>query len=312
MMPYYLLNIHSPLPVAFAYIGWAAAKYVVAVGSLCALSTRLLGSMFPMPRVIFAMARDGLLFRSLSTVSSRQSPVMATLSSGLVAAIMALLFDLKALVNMMSIGTLFAYTLVAICILILRYQEDPAEDCNSICKAESISSLSFLNPPSLPTARTSKIVTTCTAIIVVLVLGLAVILTVALRSLARKCLWSLLCLSVLLVAIILGTLLIWRQPKNPTRAAFMVPCIPVLPIVSVFINVYLIVQLGPDTWIRYAVWMAVGFLIYFSYGVRHSVQKQRLLNAQKTQVIQTIKTPAEGEGVTSEEGKAGEEKMELK
>ncbi|KAL7858611.1 hypothetical protein AOLI_G00187130 [Acnodon oligacanthus] len=289
MMPYYLLNIHSPLPVAFAYVGWAAAKYVVAVGSLCALSTSLLGSMFPMPRVLFAMARDGLLFKALCKVSSRKSPVVATLSSGTVAAIMALLFDLKALVDMMSIGTLFAYTLVAICILILRYQE--SESAENDAHVTQSSMFGFLKPPSYPTKETSNTVSTCTAFIIILVLVLTVLLTKAIRNLLLLEVWSLVCVSVILLLMMLSVLLIWRQPQNPTKASFMVPFLPLLPVVSVFINIYLMVQLGGDTWIRYAVWMAVGLLIYFGYGVRNSVQKQRLLDNMVS--IETTETKPE-------------------
>uniref|UniRef100_A0A8C1I095 Cationic amino acid transporter C-terminal domain-containing protein n=1 Tax=Cyprinus carpio carpio TaxID=630221 RepID=A0A8C1I095_CYPCA len=248
MMPYYLLSVQSPLPVAFAYIGWAAAKYVVAVGSLCALSTSLLGSMFPMPRVLFAMARDGLMFKSLYKVSLRQSPVVATLSSGTVAAIMALLFDLKALVDMMSIGTLFSYTLV-------QYQQI---------------SLDFA---------------------VVLVLILSLLMSKAIRSLLFLEIWSVVSVTVILIIMLLTVFIIWRQPQNPTKASFMVPFLPLLPVVSVFINIYLMVQLGGDTWIRYAVWMAGGFLIYFGYGVRNSIQRQRLLSSQVT--IETIETKSD-------------------
>uniref|UniRef100_A0A8C7V004 Zgc:175280 n=1 Tax=Oncorhynchus mykiss TaxID=8022 RepID=A0A8C7V004_ONCMY len=292
MMPYCMLSVNSPLPVAFTYIGWGPAKYAVAVGSLCALSTSLLGSMFPMPRVLFAMARDGLLFKPLSNMSSQQSPVVATLSSGVVAAIMALLFDLKALVDMMSIGTLFAYTLVAICILILRYQPDLGEE-SSDNTSESFSMIEALNPPSQPNAQTSKNVSMFTVFIILLEIILSVFLTKAVDSLMNQEWWSILIISVILLMLVLTVFIIWRQPQNTTKAAFMVPFIPALPIVSTFVNVYLMVQLGGDTWIRYAVWMAVGLLIYCCYGVHHSVQKQRLETAHNQVNIQSLNTNME-------------------
>lgn len=292
MMPYFMLSEKSPLPVAFEYVGWGPAKYAVAVGSLCALSTSLLGSMFPMPRVLFAMARDGLLFHPLTKVTSKGSPAIATISSGTVAAIMALLFDLEALVEMMSIGTLFAYTLVALCILILRYQAGPSEDTDLKIK-ESNTKYSFFNPPSSPNSRTSKTVTILTVLSVACIAGLCVLLTQALDALARMEAWSLVLVCILAFIVVVNTVLIWRQPQNPTRATFMVPLLPALPIVSAFINIYLMVQLGGDTWVRYAVWMAVGLAIYFIYGMHHSVQKKRLMHGQT--MIETVS------GMTSHE-----------
>ncbi|XP_029576868.1 cationic amino acid transporter 2 [Salmo trutta] len=297
MMPYYMLNVNSPLPVAFEYIGWGPAKYVVAVGSLCALSTSLLGSMFPMPRVLFAMARDGLLFKPLSKVSARQSPVIATISSGVVAAIMALVFDLKALVDMMSIGTLFAYTLVAICILILRYQETQSED-SDLQILESNTKFGCLKPPSFPTSSTSKTVTGLTVLSVVCVCALCILLTQAIDAIQRQEIWSIVCVSIVAFILLVLVIVIWRHPQNQAKAAFMVPFLPVLPVVSVFVNVYLMVQLGGDTWMRYAIWMAVGFLIYFGYGIRNSVQKQRNQTSQVK--IETISGVMEKEAVKEE------------
>ena len=72
----------------------------------------LLGAMFPLPRVLYAIASDGLIFRVLSKINPTfKTPLLATILSGLFAGIMATIFDLDELVNMMSIGTLLAYSL---------------------------------------------------------------------------------------------------------------------------------------------------------------------------------------------------------
>ncbi|XP_064305594.1 cationic amino acid transporter 2 isoform X2 [Phalacrocorax carbo] len=298
MMPYYLLDEKSPLPVAFEYVGWGPAKYVVAVGSLCALSTSLLGSMFPLPRILFAMARDGLLFSFLAKVSKRQAPVSATLTAGVISAIMAFLFDLKALVDMMSIGTLLAYSLVATCVLILRYQpsltyEQPkyspekaalaaseresavSESQINMIQENHFSLQALINPSSLPTKQTATTVNFLVGLLAFLVCGLSVLATYGIHFIANLEPWSIGLLAVLVASFIVTILLIQRQPQNQQKVAFMVPLLPFLPSFSILVNIYLMVQLSGDTWIRFSFWMALGFLIYFAYGIRHSLEGHR-------------------------------------
>jgi amino acid transporter len=77
--------------------------------------------MFPMPRIIYAMASDGVIFKFLGKVLPKlKTPYVASLLSGFLAALLGCIFNLNELVDMLSIGTLMAYTLVAVCVLLLR------------------------------------------------------------------------------------------------------------------------------------------------------------------------------------------------
>lgn len=303
MMPYYKLNTQSPLPEAFSYVGWAPARYIVAVGSLCALSTSLLGSMFPMPRVIYAMAEDGLLFRSLSRMNKKtKTPLMATVVSGIVAALMAFLFDLAALVDLMSIGTLLAYSLVAVCVLILRYQpgilnsSSQTEKLVELVGGEKVAvcgdsgdeygielddnprkekfSLKLLLVPTQdsPTKISGSIVYATTAVISVLITLLCVVLAVRLEAIMNgEIVWVMVCV-ILAVLCFLCVIVIWRQPESKEALTFKVPLLPWLPLFSIFVNIYLMMQLDLATWCRFTVWMGVGFSIYFGYGIRNSTE----------------------------------------
>ncbi|NXC62321.1 CTR3 protein, partial [Aleadryas rufinucha] len=304
MVPYFLLNKNSPLPEAFKAVGWEPARYAVAVGSLCALSTSLLGSMFPMPRVIHAMAEDGLLFKFLSRIHSRtKTPLIATIASGFFAAVLAFLLDLKDLVDLMSIGTLLAYSLVAVCVLILRYQPrqlnspqamemlelngneeervimNPTITAASAQHKETLSLAMLFNPPGdTPTALSGRIVYFCVAVIATLITVICVVLTLNVAALKDADVGCVVALVLLLVALLILTIIIWRQPQSNTRLNFKVPFLPLLPIFSIFINILLMVQLSAGTWARFAVCMVGGFIIYFTYGIWNSVEER---NAEK-------------------------------
>lgn len=129
MWPYWDQKNSAPLPYVFDKVGYHFAEKVIRIGALAGLSTSLVGSMFPMPRIIYAMAEDGLIFKFLSYVNPKfKTPITATLLSSFIAALMSAVFNVDQLAEMMSIGTLLAYTLVAISVLILRYKMEDSLD----------------------------------------------------------------------------------------------------------------------------------------------------------------------------------------
>ncbi|EDW79210.1 uncharacterized protein Dwil_GK12893 [Drosophila willistoni] len=275
MLPYFLQNKDAPFPHAFDEVGWYTIKWIVTIGAVFALCTSLLGAMFPLPRILYAMGKDGILFKRLSKVHPyTQTPLLATIVSGIFAAIMALLFNLDQLVDMMSIGTLLAYTIVAICVLVLRYQDEDMTREVTVKAPNVFRQLYNGNSYREPTAMTSSI----TKIGIVVFAVMCLVWCSCAKALEISSTGGIVSLSLVGVVLILICIVIGMQPVSSIELTFKVPLVPFVPCLSVFVNLYLMFQLDLFTWIRFLIWIFIGYVIYFTYGVRNSTQIQRSRN----------------------------------
>ena len=229
---------------------------------------------------------------------------------GFLAGTMGCLFELKNLVDMMSIGTLMAYTIVAVAVIILRYRpgdtgfhgdymalsankkllEDKESDSDEeivYCSEEhldiirkrsdkdsqNISAWKILMCPwsSKEASEASAFVTNLLIFISFLTsLILAYLLT---HSNGNNVLWP--SIFLLLALIVFCTVWIFLLPRDHQDLAFRVPLVPFLPQVSIFINLYLMLKLSAATWVRFSVWMTLGGAIYGFYGWKNSTEEKR-------------------------------------
>jgi APA family basic amino acid/polyamine antiporter len=120
--PDQLKSSDAPLATALdkgAGIGWAAS--ILALGAVVAITSVVLVILYGQTRIFFAMCRDGLLPRKLATVNQRYgTPARLTIGLGILIAILAALVPLGEIVKLVNIGTLFAFVLVNIGVIILR------------------------------------------------------------------------------------------------------------------------------------------------------------------------------------------------
>jgi basic amino acid/polyamine antiporter, APA family len=120
--PAQLAESDAPLAAALedgAGISWAAS--ILALGAVVAITSVVLVIMYGQTRIFFAMCRDGLLPQRLATVNQRYgTPARLTIGLGILIAILAALVPLSEIVKLVNIGTLFAFVLVNIGVIILR------------------------------------------------------------------------------------------------------------------------------------------------------------------------------------------------
>lgn len=121
VVSYTLLNVADPIDVGIAVTGIAWLEIAVDVGAIAGLTSVLLVLLFGQPRIFLAIARDGLLPPWAAKVHPRRgTPYVTTAITGSICAVVAGLLPIDMLADLISIGTLFAFLLVCLGVMIMR------------------------------------------------------------------------------------------------------------------------------------------------------------------------------------------------
>ncbi|XP_041466303.1 cationic amino acid transporter 4-like [Lytechinus variegatus] len=306
LVPYTELDEQSAFASAFQARGIEWARWLVGVGAICAMFSALSMNLYCIPRTLYAISSDGLLFSCLSIVNSHTHvPVYATLLAMFLASIPATFVPLVELVEFISIGVLVGYAFVAGALIFLRYgPEDLRAGAMDGVEMPSLGQLALTNnnsgpvndstalldTTSTPTPGTLKHQFHSTPLLrellrfepgvavkisllssILFLFGSIAVIEHASQEIAKGEWWAVLLL-LLFGVCALGTFLIitLHYQNEDTKQYYRVPLVPVLPWLSIVCNIVLMLKLRKVTWLRYLVWLIAGLTIYASYGYRHS------------------------------------------
>lgn len=241
MVPYKQLDGEAAFSSAFDYVGLHWAKYIVALCALAGMTTALLVSAVGQARYLTHIARTHMMPPWLAHVNAKTgTPVNATVIMLGATAIVAFFTKLNILSNLLSISTLFIFTLVAVALLVRRY---------------------YVSGVTTPVNHIKFILCIAT------ILG---------SSTATSIIWGLggdgWVGYVITVPIwFLGTLalkVLVPQARDPKL--WGVPLVPWLPSASIFINIFLLGSIDKASFERFGVWTGILLIYYFLFGLHAS------------------------------------------
>lgn len=240
MQPYGDIDEQAPFSVAFEAVGMGWAKYIVAAGALKGMTSVLLVGAVGQARYLTHIARTHMVPPWFAQVDGKTgTPVNATVTMLAATAVIAFFTSLGVLADLLSISTLFIFSLVAIALLVRRYYVSGVT--TQANRNKFIACLVLIIGSSIATSVYWSKTDKWTAYVV------------------TAPLWF------------LGTLGIWilvPQARNPKL--WGVPLVPWLPSLSVAINIFLLGSIDHISFIRFAVWTVIILVYYFFFGLHAS------------------------------------------
>jgi APA family basic amino acid/polyamine antiporter len=264
MVPLSAINKDAPLAAAFHTVGASWAAHVVAIGSITTLTATTLTSLMGQPRIFYQMAQDGLLFRFMLKLNSKKIPYIATVVTAVLAAGLALILNLDVLTDMISIGTLLAFTMVCGGIVVLRFTPDHSTSSQDsrVWGTDEYNVVWGRFPPLEGIAKlTGKLL-----VPVIFVWALvSFVFAVMYRNEVNPYFYLILLPFALIPFIALHTV---RPQSIPNT--FVCPFVPLVPLIGMFVNIFLLSQKEIPGVKYFCIWLALGVVIYFAYGFWNS------------------------------------------
>lgn len=259
MVSYSELAVGDPLAFVFHKLNINWLSGVIAISAIFAMASVLLVFQVGQPRIWMSMSRDGLLPKRFSKVHKRfHTPSYATVITGFFVALPTLFLNLTEVTDLTSIGTLFAFIVVCAGVLIINKEESEKGRVNSEKGTGNSEKGKVKSGFRVPYYNSRTFLPPIVLIILVLLFALN-------------------------FDGIAGFFQEYSKHNIPMYGflicAFYVIFISIrrslslIPVLGLLINLYLITELGITNWMRFLIWLAIGIIIYFAYGIKNSKLK---------------------------------------
>ena len=239
MVNYSELNVTDPLAFVFERLGLKKTGYIISISAVVATTSVLLVFQLGQPRIWMSMSRDGLLPKKFAKVHPKfGTPSFATIITGVIVAFPTLIMPADLVTDLTSIGTLFAFVLVCLGVLVLPRL--------SAAETKGKFRLPYINGKFL---------------IPVLVAAFIYLtkdrLFNAFTALGNESYHEVLFIVFILVSVFIAILSFLKNYS-------------VIPIVGALCCMYLMIEIPANSWLWFFVWMSIGLSIYFLYGRKKS------------------------------------------